>query len=73
MNDNDPGVISAALLAGLQLYNTNEEIVKKWGAEVGEKLKSKDKYVQYHSLALIGEIKRKDTKFLKKTIQSMIK
>lgn len=38
-----------------------------------EKLKNKDKYVQYHSLALIGEIKRKDTKFLKKTLQTMIK
>lgn len=73
MNDSDAGVVSAALLAGLQLYNTNEDVVRKWGTEVGQKLKNKDKYVQYHALALIGEIKRKDTKFLKKTLQSMIK
>lgn len=73
MNGSDPGVISSALLAGLQLYDTNEEVVRKWGAEVGQKLKTKDKYVKYHALALIGEIKRKDTKYLKKTIQSMLK
>jgi hypothetical protein len=35
MNDSDSGVVSGALLAGLQLYNSNEEVVKKWGAEVG--------------------------------------
>jgi hypothetical protein len=35
MNGSDPGVTSSALLAGLQLYHTNEEVVKKWGAEVG--------------------------------------
>lgn len=73
MNDSDPGVVSAALLSGLQMYKTNEEVVRKWGAEVTEKLKHKDKYVQYHSLALIGDIKHKDTKFLKKTLEAMIK
>lgn len=73
MNDSDPGVVSAALLSGLQMYKTNEEVVRKWGAQVTEKLKSKDKYVQYHSLALIGDIKHKDTKFLKKTLEAMIK
>lgn len=35
MNDSDAGVVSAALLAGLQLYNTNEDVVRKWGTEVG--------------------------------------
>lgn len=73
MNDSDSGVISAALLAGLQLYSSNEQVVKKWGAEVGQKLKNPDQYVQYHALALIGEIKHKDEQYLKKTIQSLIK
>jgi vacuolar-type H+-ATPase subunit E/Vma4 len=54
MNDSDSGVVSAALLAGLQLYNSNEEVVQKWGAEVAEKLKNSDQYVQYHALALLG-------------------
>lgn len=54
MNDSDPGVVSAALLSGLQLYGTNEEVVRKWAVEVGDRLKSKDVYVQYHALALIG-------------------
>lgn len=31
MNDSDPGVVSASLLAGLQLLNTNEDVVRKWG------------------------------------------
>ena len=73
MNDNDSGVVSAALLSGLEMYNTNEEMVKKWGPEVGEKLKSSDKYVQYHALTLIGDIKKKDSKYLKKTLLGMIK
>ncbi len=54
MNDNDPGVVSSALLSGLQMYRTNQDVVRKWGAQVTQKLKNKDKYVQYHALALIG-------------------
>lgn len=73
MNDADPGVNSAALLAGLQMYEKNEEVVKKWGVEVLEKVKSRDEYVQYHALTLIGQIKKKDTKFLKKSLEDMIK
>jgi hypothetical protein len=73
MNDSDSGVVSAALLAGLQLYSSNEEVVQKWGAEVGEKLKNSDLYVQYHALALIGEIKHKDEQYLKKTVQALAK
>lgn len=73
MNDKDPGVASGALLASLSLYTTNEDIVKKWAPEVGEKLKSKDKTVLYHALALIGEIKKKDTKYLRKTVEQLAK
>lgn len=29
--DPDAGVSSAALLSGLQMFRTNEELVKKWG------------------------------------------
>lgn len=73
MNDSDPGVVSAALLSGLQMYNSNEEMVRKWGVEVGEKVKSSDGCVQYLALTLLGDIKKKDTKFLKKTLESIIK
>ena len=48
-------------------------MVRKWGVEVSEKLKSSDVAVQYHALTLLGDIKRKDNKFLKKTIFAMIK
>lgn len=29
--DPEPGVSSAALLSGLQMFQANEELVKKWG------------------------------------------
>ena len=32
--DPDAGVSSAALLSGLQMFRTNEELVKKWGTYV---------------------------------------
>ncbi len=54
MNDSDPGVVSAALLAGLQIYRINQDVVRKWGTEVIQKLKNKNKYLKYHALALIG-------------------
>lgn len=73
INDPDSSVSSAALLAGIQINNTNEDMVRKWGPEVTEKLTDKDSFVQYHSLALIGEIKKKDKNFLRKSMLSLLK
>jgi hypothetical protein len=32
--DPDVGVSSSALLSGVQMFQTNEELVKKWGSEI---------------------------------------
>jgi coatomer protein complex subunit gamma len=71
--DPDLSVSSAALLSGIQMFQTNEELVKKWGTEVIEKLNSKDQYVQCHALMLIGDTKRKDINSYKKILFSLMK
>lgn len=48
-------------------------MVRKWSPEVSEKLKSNDPEVQYFSLALLGEIKKKDSNFLRKSLFSLMK
>jgi coatomer protein complex subunit gamma len=73
VNDADPSVASGALLAGLQMFYSNEEMIRKWGTEIVDKLNSRDEYVQYHALLMIGETKKKDMASLKKTLFSLIK
>ena len=64
---------SAALLAGLQLYRSNEDLVKKWGSEISEKLSSKDPFVQSHALMLLGDTKRKDPQAYRKTLFGLVR
>jgi hypothetical protein len=71
--DPDVSVSSAALLSGIQMFQTNEELVKKWGTEVMEKLTSKDQYVQASALMLVGDMKRKDANSYKKILFSLMK
>ena len=54
LNDKDESVVSGALISGLKMFEANEEMIRKWGTEIVEKLNSKDEYVQYHALILIG-------------------
>lgn len=55
------------------MFQSNEELVKKWGTEIMEKLNSKDSYVQYHALMLVGDIKRKDVNAYRKILFSLMK
>lgn len=55
------------------MFHTNEELVKKWGTEIAEKLNSKDPYVQCHALMLLGDTKKKDPNSYKKTLFSLMK
>jgi coatomer protein complex subunit gamma len=71
--DADPSVSSAAILSGVQMFQTNEELVKKWGSEILEKLNSKDQYVQCHALMLVGDTKRKDVNAYRKILFSLMK
>lgn len=53
--DPDKGVASAALLSGIQMFNKNEELIKKWTG-VLEKITGKDadEYCIYQGLILLG-------------------
>ena len=55
------------------MFQTNEEMVRKWGTEITDKVQSKDPYVQYQALVLSGDIKRKDINSLKKFLFSLMK
>lgn len=55
------------------MSTANEEMIRKWGNEIVEKLNSKDEYVQYHALILIGETKKKDLTSLKKILFGLMK
>lgn len=55
------------------MFQTNEELVKKWGSEILEKLSSKDQYVQCHALMLVGDTKRKDANAYRKILFSLMK
>jgi hypothetical protein len=48
-------------------------MVRKWGAEITDKVLSKDPYVQYQALVLSGDTKRKDINSLKKFLFSLMK
>lgn len=73
VNDPDASVSSGALISGLHMSTANEEMIRKWGNEIVEKLNSKDEYVQYHALILIGETKKKDLTSLKKILFGLMK
>lgn len=55
------------------MFQTNEDLVKKWGTEIMEKLASKDQYVQCHALMLVGDTKRRDLNAYKKILFSLMK
>lgn len=71
--DADPGVASGALLSGIQMFHQNEEMIRKWGADITDKLNSKDAFVQYHALLLIGDVKKKDINSLRKLLFGLMK
>lgn len=55
------------------MFPTNEEMVKKWGGEIAEKSQSSDPYVQYHTIVLLSDIKKKDSNSFKKYLFGLMK
>lgn len=70
--DKNAGVACAALLCGIQLFARHEELVRKWVAEVTEKLSPKEPRTQLHALILLYNIKRRDAVGFKKTLTGMM-
>jgi coatomer protein complex subunit gamma len=71
--DRNAFVASSALMAGLCLFNTCPEVVRRWINEVQEAVNSSSDMVQYHALSLLYKIKQHDRLAVSKTVQQLSK
>ncbi|KAF6149801.1 hypothetical protein GIB67_017534 [Kingdonia uniflora] len=71
--DKNPVVASAALVSGIHLLQTNPEIVRRWSNEVQEAVQSRAALVQFHSLALLHQIRQNDRLAVSKLVTSLTK
>ena len=71
--DRNAFVASSALMAGLCLFNTCPEVVRRWINEVQEALNSSSEMVQYHALSLLYKIKQHDRLAVSKIVQQLSK
>ncbi|CAN0866802.1 Coatomer subunit gamma [Linum grandiflorum] len=69
--DKNPVVASAALVSGILLLQTNPEVVKRWSNEVQEAVQSRAALVQFHSLALLHQIRQNDRLAVSKLVTSL--
>ncbi|XP_010526924.1 PREDICTED: coatomer subunit gamma [Tarenaya hassleriana] len=69
--DKNPVVASAALVSGIHLLQTSPEIVKRWSNEVQEAVQSRAALVQFHSLALLHQIRQNDRLAVSKLVASL--
>lgn len=71
--DRNAFVASSALMAGMRLFITCPEIVRRWINEVQEAVNSSSEMVQYHALSLLYKIKQHDRLAVSKTVQQLSK
>ncbi len=71
--DRNAFVASSALMAGLNLFSTCPEVVRRWINEVQEAVNSSSEMVQYHSLSLLYKIKQHDRLAVSKIVQQLSK
>ena len=71
--DRNAFVASSALMAGLQLFRTCPDVVRRWINEVQEAVNSVNDMVQFHSLSLLYKIKQHDRLAVSKTVQQLSK
>mmetsp|Transcript_16869 Transcript_16869/g.25392 ORF Transcript_16869/g.25392 Transcript_16869/m.25392 type:complete len:953 (+) Transcript_16869:1-2859(+) len=71
--DRNAFVASSALMAGLQLFRTCPDVVRRWINEVQEAVTSVNDMVQYHALSLLYNIKQHDRLAVSKTVQQLSK
>jgi len=69
--DKNAFVSSSALMCGISLMKTCPEVVKRWISEVQETVNSQHRMVQYHSIALLYEIKKSDRLALHKVVTTL--
>lgn len=71
--DRNAFVASSSLMAGLRLFQTCPEIVRRWINEVQEAVNSSSEMVQYHALSLLYKIKQHDRLAVSKIVQQLSK
>ncbi|KAJ1419563.1 adaptin N terminal region-domain-containing protein [Ochromonadaceae sp. CCMP2298] len=71
--DRNAFVASSALMAGLRLFATCPEVVRRWINEVQEAVNSSSDMVQYHALSLLYKIKQHDRLAVSKIVQQLSK
>lgn len=71
--DRNAFVASSALMAGLQLFRSCPDIVRRWINEVQEAVSSVNDMVQFHALSLLYKIKQHDRLSVSKTVQQLSK
>jgi len=71
--DRNAFVASSALMAGLRLFSTCPDVVRRWINEVQEAVNSSADMVQYHSLSLLYKIKQHDRLAVSKIVQQLSK
>jgi coatomer subunit gamma len=71
--DRNAFVASSALMAGLQLFRTCPDVVRRWINEVQEAVNSVNEMVQFHALSLLYKIKQHDRLAVSKTVQQLSK
>lgn len=71
--DKNAFVASSALMAGMRLFVTCPEVVRRWINEVQEAVTSINEMVQFHALSLLYKIKQHDRLAVSKTVQQLSK
>merc|ERR1719386_523954 len=71
--DKNAFVSSSALVCGINLMKGVPDVVRRWVNEIQETVSSKHAMVQFHSLALIYELKKTDRLALHKVVVNLAK
>lgn len=69
--DRNAFVASSALVAGLHLFRTCPDVVRRWINEVQEAVNSSSDMVQYHALSLLYKIRQHDRLAVSKIVQQL--
>jgi len=69
--DKAPVVASAALVSGLHMLKENADIVKRWSSEVQDAVQSRNPMVQFHSVALLYQLRNSDRLAISKLVSSL--
>jgi len=65
-------IASSALCAGIRMFQSNQDVVKRWQNETREATKSSSKMVSFHALHLLYKMASDDRRAVMRLVTSMI-